>query len=459
MVLTLHILNGARQGARIALRSPGRYVLGSAASADVRIAPDDDRYVSSQHAVIEVDASGSVIRSMAALNPLTVNGEGVARRTLNNGDVLQVGLTRFAVERLLPVCFRCGATDDALTKSAESDDHFAELNDVATYAHAACVRPDPQVSGRRLGRFTVLRKLGQGGFGVVWMVHDPATSRVWALKQLRTAPDDTLARFLREGRFLTQHTHPMIVRCVEIGEADDAGMYLLCEYVEGEDLSRYLARNGRQTETWTIDVMRPMLIALDFLHTRTGVIVHRDVKPANVLLHRPSPQSADLKVKLADLGIARALEGPGSTRLTANGGIAGTPEFLAPEVWSAAPYTPVADIYSVGVTAYRALTGALPYDYVGEMDQRFGLHVLTHDTVPIRRRLPSVSPRLAEAVDTACRRNPSDRYPTAEAFARALLEAKAGLTEGANEQLPRPESPSKPSGDRHSVETIRQPPR
>jgi hypothetical protein len=429
MVVTLAILNGPRRQFSTPLASPGRYIIGSGEVADFRISDDDDPYVSGQHALIDVTRSYCTIQSLAGLNPLIVNGEHVREKRLSEGDVVQVGFTRIGVSTSIPCCYQCGKTDEALIESAESDGRFCEFREVAIHAHSACLSPDPQFASRKIAGFDVQRSLGHGGFGSVWLVHDLKTSRLWAIKQMRgMSGEDYSHRFRREGRFLVQFVHSRIARCVEVGEDPDAGSYLVCEFIPGQDLARFVREKGPQPPWWMIDVMIQVLAGLHFLHTRPGVIVHRDVKPDNVLLklENVSGTAAPL-AKLADFGISRALAGPGSTRLTKPGAVPGTFFYLAPEIFSGESYGPAADVYSVGVTAYYVLTGKHPYDFPREAgDAALLYHLLSNDPIPIQARLPGIPASVAAVIDKACTKDPRRRYPTALGLAEALIQARKG---------------------------------
>ncbi len=425
MVVTLTILNGPQKDFTVPLASPGRYVIGGGETADFRISRDDDPYVSGQHAVIDVDPSDCTIRSLAAPNPLVVNAEHVREKRLSEGDVVQVGFTRIGVRTAIPYCYRCGNTDGELIRSAESDGRFCELREVAVHAHPGCLKPDDRIPPRQIAGFEVQRCLGQGGFGSVWLAYDRKTSRLWAIKQMNEFSDPQQAhRFQREGKFLTEFVHPRIARCVAIGE--DQGSYLVCEFVPGQDLAKFVREKGPQPAWWTVDVMMQILAGLHFLHTLPQVIVHRDVKPHNILLNlvKDPGMSAPL-AKLADFGISRALEGPGSTRLTQTGAVPGTLEYLAPEVLKGQAYGPPADVYSAGVTAYFVLTGTHPYDFPREAGvQAMVYHLWTNEPVPIRRRVPGIAASIALVIDQACCKDPGRRYPTARELAQALMQVR-----------------------------------
>ena len=428
MIVTLAILNGPRKGFSADLASPGRYIVGSSETADFRIATNEDPFVSGQQALIEVTRSRCTIQSLAGVNPLSVNGEHIRNKSLSDGDVVQVGFTRLGIRTSTPYCYLCGKTDDELIELAESDGRFCEFREIAVYAHAACLRPEHQFLGRKIAGFDIQRCLGRGGFGSVWLVHDRKTSRLWAIKQISgVASEDYLYRFQREGRFLIEFVHSRIARCLGIGDDPEAGSYLMCEFVPGQDLARFVRENGPQPPSWTIDIVTQILAGLHFLHTRPGVIVHRDVKPENVLLKRGNCSGAAPVAKLADFGIARALEGRGSTRLTTPGMVPGTFLYLAPEVFSGRDQGPLSDVYSAGVTAYYTLTGKHPYDFPsGAADAALLHHLWSSNPVPVQLRLSAVPAAVAGAVNRACSKEPKDRHSTALEFAEALNETRTG---------------------------------
>jgi len=175
-----------------------------------------------------------------------------------------------------------------------------------------------------------------------------------------------------------------------------------------------------------IDVMIQVLAGLHFLHTRPRVIVHRDVKPENILLKLEKLDGAAAPLaKLADFGISRALEGPGSTRLTQPGAVIGTFYYLAPEIISGEPYGPAADVYSAGLTAYYILTGKHPYDFPREADDAaLVYHLWTNDPIPIRMRSPGIPEAVAGVIDKACSKDPKCRYPSALKLAEALAQVR-----------------------------------
>ncbi|MFD7740729.1 serine/threonine-protein kinase [Streptomyces sp. MJM8645] len=211
------------------------------------------------------------------------------------------------------------------------------------------------------GRYTLTRPLGAGGFGQVWQAHDPVLGVDVAVKQVRldgALPDkaraELLARAAREARHAARlRDHPHIVTVYDVVEVDEGPWrvpWIVMQWVDGHSLAEELKRDGPLDPERAARVAEALLGALDAAH-RAGV-VHRDVKPANVLL------AADGSVLLADFGIAVAQTDP---RLTPTTLVIGSPGYMAPERWQGADSDGRADLFSLGVTLYEALEGVLPF--------------------------------------------------------------------------------------------------
>jgi serine/threonine protein kinase len=222
---------------------------------------------------------------------------------------------------------------------------------------AAEARPGTVIGGR----YTLARPLGAGGFGQVWQAHDPVLGVDVAVKQVRldgALPDEAraelLARAAREARHAALlRDHPRIVTVYDVVEVDEGAWrvpWIVMQWVDGHSLAEELKRGGPLDPKRAAQVAEALLGALDAAH-RVG-IVHRDVKPANVLL------AADGSVLLADFGIAVAQTDP---RLTRTSLVIGSPGYVAPERWQGAEGDGRADLFSLGVTLYEALEGVLPF--------------------------------------------------------------------------------------------------
>ena len=265
-------------------------------------------------------------------------------------------------------------------------------------------------SGSRetIGGYEVLDELARGGMGVVYRARDPRTGSLVAIKLVLAEQHDR--RFQREVEALQRLDHPGILRVVAAGE--DAGRaYLATELVEGETLEDHLERTGSLEPRRAVEVARDLALALEYAHQR-GVI-HRDVKPANVLLGR------DGSIRLADFGLVRqAAAGPSS--LTGSGQLLGTPGYFSPEQVQGAAGTigPGADVYGLGATLYAALTRQPPF--VSHSLAGYAIATVSAAPAPPSKFCPGLDPRI-EAVCLRClEKRPEDRYPSAAALALAL---------------------------------------
>jgi hypothetical protein len=274
-------------------------------------------------------------------------------------------------------------------------------------------------------QYRLLRLLGRGGMGAVYLARDEALERLVAIKVLRTelAPTaDGRERFRREARTAAQLSHPNIVPLLSFGEVDGL-MYLVMGYVQGEPLSARLRRDGRMEADEVRRVVADVAEALDYAH-RNGVI-HRDVKPDNILLDDESGRAV-----LTDFGIAKALAG-GQT-VTRVGVVVGTPQYMSPEqAGGRDTLDGRSDIYSLGVAAYAMLAGRPPFE--GGTPQDVLVKRLTAEAPSLAEVASDVPEDLAAAVMRCLRRDPAARWPDA----RALREAVSPTSLEAD-QLPEP---------------------
>lgn len=277
----------------------------------------------------------------------------------------------------------------------------------------------PEPAEPAIGRFRILGTLGIGGFATVYRAEDPALGRQVALKVLHAhlaADPDFVRRFQAEARAAARLRHPRIVTIHDVGTAPDGRPYLVMELLEGRPLSAVVSSTGAMPIEWVIRILSQLASALDYLHAQG--LVHRDIKPVNVMVG----DTGD--VTLMDFGIARFLTG--AADMTPTGEVIGTPAYLAPEQIAGGAAGPAADVYALGVLGYELLTGRPPF--VGSpagviYDQ---LHTLP---MPVRQRVPTLPALVAETIDRALAKDPSERLPSASAFNRALTPeaAQSGL--------------------------------
>lgn len=305
--------------------------------------------------------------------------------------------------------------------NAELRFQVAERSRELAHATLRPERVDPAAlpAGAALGgRYTVVRRLGQGAMGAVCEVRRTDGARL-ALKVLRFAesPDDA-ARFAREAEIASQLSHPNLVPVVDVGTTGDGRPYLVMEYVEGDTLKGLRRRFGERPFAWK--VLAQIAAGLAELHRRN--VVHRDLKPGNVLVAGPPEAPV---ARLADFGIARRDEGGSRTdalesgeRLTKTDAMMGTPLYMAPEqAVDAHRVSPAADVFSFGVLACEVLTGRVPFS-VPPVHRVLASAPLEPPQVRFSS-VPGIAPELARLLDACLSPEPSKR-PTAEQLAAAL---------------------------------------
>lgn len=265
-------------------------------------------------------------------------------------------------------------------------------------------------------RYVLGELLGKGGMAKVYLARDEVSDRDVALKVLRDryAEDEKFVeRFRREARSVTRFSHPNIVPIHDWGCSGGGVYYIAMEYVPGGTLKDCLKRKGILSPATAIGVTLQIAEALRAAH-ENGVI-HRDVKPQNVLMTRSG------NVKVADFGIAKASSSPSTT----TGAILGTAAYISPERALGKPAGPRSDLYSLGVVLYEMLTGKLPYD--AETDTAVAVKHVTEPVRSPRKANPSVPEALDALTAKLLAKNPEDRYPSASALVDDLERARSGL--------------------------------
>ena len=260
-------------------------------------------------------------------------------------------------------------------------------------------------------RYEIGQTLGAGGMARVVQAHDRVLDRQVAIKLLREdiAVDPTVReRFLGEARTAARFNHPNAVTVYDTGQ-DGRQPWIVMELIAGQDLAQRLAASGPLDEGEAVHIADSVLAALDAAHR--GGMVHRDVKPGNIML------LDDGGVKLADFGIAKSIQ-DATAGLTATGQIIGTAKYRSPEQVDGQPATPASDVYALGCVLYEMLAGEPPF--TGDTAIAIAL-AHTRDRAPdIRKTRPGVSPAVAEAVDRALAKDPSQRFRDAGEMRRAL---------------------------------------
>lgn len=297
-----------------------------------------------------------------------------------------------------------------------------------------------------LGRYEVVRELGKGAMGVVYLAKDPLIGRLVALKTIRITgieDEDTKEfreRFLREAQAAGILSHPSIVTVHDIGQDESSGIsYIAMEYVEGPNLKEILQQGKQIPYTEIADSISQVAEALDYAHTKG--ITHRDVKPANIIL------CGDSRVKITDFGIAKIASSVAN--LTSTGQFLGTPNYMAPEQIKGTAVDGRTDIFSLGIVLYEALTRRKPF---GGDSLTTISYKIVHDTfLPLRDVDPSIPEEFETIVARCLEKEPSRRYQRARELAVDLRNAvrPAGTAPieleetlvGAGERIPTVEIP------------------
>jgi serine/threonine protein kinase len=499
MKVALTVVKGPEAGRVLEFQEPRGFVIGRASDADFRL-PNNDPYVSRRHVFLEICPPSCRLQDIGNTNPAHVNGEPFTECELTDGDIIEVGYTQLKVaitakiighigkcgscgqpvelvpgEQMparCPACVEneqrteqmeqatglvhCSSCNADLTKQANSDRRANEFHRRVIYACDKCISRGKEFAGVAVGDYEICRLLGEGGMGSVYLVYHRPTARVLALKQMKDLKDPVLVkRFEREIRLQKCLAHQNIVRCIDTGIDRKGGPYIVIEYVPGGSLEEaVIAAEGRLPRNIAINYFFGVLDGLEYLHSQS--IVHRDIKPLNILLHQtvrsghtgmglPTP-------KLSDFGLAVSYARAGGTRVTKRGTGLGTLMFMPPEqVRDAGSVREPADIYAAGVMFYYLLTGKYSFDFPTPAEvlefQRQNRHVwkrphealralmqlkrimhpfqiiLSEDPTPIQKRDPSLPRELATVVDKAVRKEARERFQSAAEFRTALQQA------------------------------------
>ncbi len=272
------------------------------------------------------------------------------------------------------------------------------------------------LSGKTLGRYRVVAKLGRGGMAEVYKAYQPGLDRYVGIKVLHSHlvdDADFIGRFEREALAIAKLRHSNIVQALDFDREDDL-YFMVMEYIDGPTLKEELKVRRAATKSFTMEevarIFTALSSAIDYAHARG--MVHRDIKPANVMINQEG------QIVLTDFGIAKIV---GATQFTQTGALAGTPAYMSPEQGQGERGDERSDIYSMGIMLYEMVTGSVPYD----ADTPFAV-IMQHISEPLP--MPTkINPNIPEAVERvilkAMSKNPDDRYQTASALAKALRDA------------------------------------
>ncbi|HEY8722818.1 MAG TPA: protein kinase [Gaiellaceae bacterium] len=277
-------------------------------------------------------------------------------------------------------------------------------------------------------RYEVEELVGTGGMSSVFRAHDRLLDRKVALKVLHpqySEDAEYVERFRREARAVAALSHPNIVTVIDRGE-HEGHQFIVFEYIAGENLKQLIQRRGPAPVTTALELAMQIARGLSFAHQQG--LVHRDIKPQNILLN------GDGEAKVTDFGIARSLDV--QQGMTQTGTVLGTSDYIAPEQAQGQRVDEHTDVYSLGVVLYELLTNEVPFP--GENFVAVAMRHINEAPPPIRDKRPDVSPRLEAAVQRAMAKRPEDRFHTMADFCKEL---EADLAEAQGETVAAPALP------------------
>lgn len=504
MKIALTVINGPGTGQVREFTQPRGFIIGRAPDCDFQLPPDDP-YVSRQHVYLEICPPACRVRDLGAqgsgaTNPPHLNGQAVTEADLKDGDVLELGYTQFrigitqdkplvlsracaqcgqrieyladepvadrcadcrdrmrspvAAKSLRAACALCGSD---LSARANCDARAQELAAIAHYCCASCLPKGDAFAGKPIKSYRLVKRLGEGGMGTVFLAYHDATARLWALKQMKDLKNEEMnRRFERGMRLHKDLAQRNVVRYFDTGLDAEGNPFVVTEYVAGGELGATVDAGTPMRPQLAVPMICGVLDGLQHLHARQ--IVHRDLKPPNILVDR-QPIDADGRVvdtlpvpKIADFDLAKCYGQAGGTRITKLGTAMGTLMYMPPEqVRSTATVKEPADLYAVGVMLYYLMTGRYSFDFPTPADVRelqrqkpeewkdpelalrmimklqriqhpFRI-VLNDEPTPIQQRDASIPEPLAAVVDRAVKKDPAQRFQTATEFRDALRRA------------------------------------
>ena len=454
MKVHLRVVEGPDVGRTFSFETRDRFLIGRAPTAHFQITQDN--YFSRHHMMLEVNPPNVMLQDLQSTNGTLLNTSADKIKTpvnLKHGDTIGGGKTRIQLaieeddavlatelpsdtppsasgkvpiirpsggfaapkpgEKVAVRCLKCGkpASNELPRSRAENMAYFCDACQVALVE-------EPKL----LPGYQVVKKLGNGAMGAVYLALQQAVSRPVAIKMIlpRAAMSQKIRdMFLREAREQAKLDHPRVVRLIDFQESAPGIFCMVMEYVEGTDAGELLAKSpGGLDSKLAVEIVAQALEGLAHAHDKG--IVHRDIKDANMLVGY-DPHGA-VAVKLSDFGLAKSYETSGASGFTSTGTIAGTVPYMAPEqVLDFKNVKPTADLYSMGATLYHLLTDQLAYDFGRKIDPL--VMILEQDIVPIQQRKPSIPTPLATAIERSMRKDPTQRYRDAGEMRRALLAA------------------------------------
>jgi hypothetical protein len=422
MYVVLTFARGAERGETIPIQQGQRLSLGRSSTAGRKVR---DSHLSRIHLEIDFSGQRAVVRDLESRNGVFLNGRRVEQKTLTNNDRILAGEQVWDVvyvRELAELVDEEAEETVSLLDQPNPCEHCGRSISLATFAEGQVLERDerylcPDCSvvvnfdTKQFQGFTIEERLGAGAAGLVYKAHQLVLDRTVALKILRKREGLSPrieARFLREAATISRLDHPNIVKVYDASPFP-GGYFIVMEYFPGQDLQNLIEEHGTPSMAIGLSIGLQMCDALSAAGEQN--IVHRDVKPANIL-YRPE----DGVAKLSDFGLAKQVGVSAGTR---DGEGVGTPCYMPPEqVNNARNVDQRADIYSLGASLYHLLSGRYPI--MANNLQEFMQGIMERDPPPIERYNPKLPPELCEVVRRSMRKNAQERFRTPNEMKQAL---------------------------------------
>ena len=489
MIVKLEIIKGPQKGKIFSIDQPQNCLAGRSEDARFRFS-EDDPYISRRHFLLEVAPPNIYFKDLDVTNPSKINELYVEEAELSNGDVIEVGYTLIEVsfqlekrkkkihckrcdkaleiyddelsDQFCKQCImviqiaassqitekiQCGKCAEDLTSKADSDGRAEALTGKVVYYCEKCIPAKEKGLDAGIGEYELIKKLGEGGMGRVFLAYHRSTARLAAVKEMNISDKQLAARFNRERRLMKKLDHENVLTYLDEGQDIKTGKpYLVMSYASEGSLDwQIICNNGPLAPKIALEYIVSALKGLQYIHDNG--IVHRDLKPENIFLAQSvyDKNRKDLIPKIADFGLSRQFSNAGGSQLTCLGTMMGTLLYMPPEqIKDTHNVREPADLYAMGVTLYYLLTGKYSFDFPSPIDiHRFiknnkdnirtpegalklimqaeklknpHLIILSDNPIPIRQRDPDISHELAKVIDKAVKKDINQRYNKASDF-------------------------------------------
>lgn len=410
--IIVEIQSGSHQGKRYSFSGERSVRIGSDETCDICFV-DDPSFVEAA-AQLKITSEGCHLQTLSIRMKAMINGTVVEKATIQNGDIIQLGNSKFVV-------FMVGTNANQSTTIGQESLHSPSR--IRTVIEPIIDSPLPAVKAVArqqaivIPGYSIVRTLGHGGMGTVFEATRSEQSENVAIKIINPGSDDRkgLQLFSREASILSTLNHPNVVRFLAMGQVDQQ-VFLVMEYIDCVDVTKLLSSASAKSRIrLACGIARQVLSALHHAHQHN--IVHRDIKPSNILVCR---KEGKLLAKVSDFGLAKNFQIAGFSAMTADGETRGTLAFMAPEQFQNCRYVkPTADVYAVGATLFKYLSGRPPV-VCGFKPKELNA---AFDNVPaiIQSHLAYVPIELRNIISKSMSKNPAKRFASAKEM-RDLLK-------------------------------------